>query len=62
MSKHADKQTPRIIPYFRYEDAAAALTWLHDAFGLEETARVNGPHGAVIHAEMTWGGGMIMLG
>ncbi|HEY7489117.1 MAG TPA: VOC family protein [Streptosporangiaceae bacterium] len=54
---------PTIYPALRYQDARAALKWLIDAFGLTEHMVVEGPDGAIHHAELAWGdGGMIMLG
>jgi uncharacterized glyoxalase superfamily protein PhnB len=52
-----------IIPYLGYADAAAAIDWLVDAFGLTETMRHYGEHGQVDHAELTGpDGGRLMLG
>jgi uncharacterized glyoxalase superfamily protein PhnB len=50
------------VPYFSYRDAAAALDWLARAFGFEKTQDYRDDEGKVIHAEMTFGGGTIMLG
>jgi uncharacterized glyoxalase superfamily protein PhnB len=50
------------FPSLRYRDAAAALEWLADAFGFEETERHAGEDGAIVHAEMKFGGEWIMLG
>ena len=52
----------RINPYLYYEDVTAALAWLKSAFGLEERIRIREPDGAVTHAEMTYEGGVVMLG
>ena len=49
-------------PYLLYENASAALAWLATAFGFTETLRFAGPDGAVRHAEMRCGGGVVMLG
>ena len=54
--------TPTIIPTMRYRDAPAAIEWLCRAFGFERHLVVPGPDGAVAHAELSFGGGMIMLG
>jgi uncharacterized glyoxalase superfamily protein PhnB len=43
---------PRIMPWLRYSDVSAALTWLTDVFGLREHLRWTGPDGVVQHAEM----------
>jgi uncharacterized glyoxalase superfamily protein PhnB len=53
---------PTIIPYFVYRDGAAALKWLADAFGLEQITAFTGPDGSILHAEMRFGNGAIMLG
>lgn len=53
---------PAIIPYFYYADAAHAVEWLRDAFGLESTLQVEGPDEKLMHAEMAYGNGVIMLG
>jgi uncharacterized glyoxalase superfamily protein PhnB len=50
-----------IIPTMRYRDAAAAVTWLCDALGFEKHA-VFEDGGKVVHAELAFGNGMIMLG
>jgi uncharacterized glyoxalase superfamily protein PhnB len=49
------------IPFLRYEDAAAALDWLTEAFGFERT-EVHAPNGKIVHAEMRFADGMVMLG
>jgi uncharacterized glyoxalase superfamily protein PhnB len=53
-----------IWPELVYADAPAALRFLAEAFGFEETLVVPGEgEGAVAHAEMRWPlGGGIMLG
>jgi uncharacterized glyoxalase superfamily protein PhnB len=50
-----------VIPTFRYEDPNAALAFLTDVFGFERHA-VYEDDERVIHAELTLGSGMIMLG
>ena len=62
MTEDTQPAGPTIIPYFGYRDAAAALQWLTRAFGFEKTQAFSGPDGTVIHAEMRFGGGVIMLG
>jgi uncharacterized glyoxalase superfamily protein PhnB len=52
---------PSIIPYMRYEDAPAMLTWLEDAFGFRRRA-VYEEGDAIVHAEVTYGNGMFMTG
>jgi uncharacterized glyoxalase superfamily protein PhnB len=51
-----------LVPYFSYRDAAAALDWLEQAFGFERSQDYRDDAGIVIHAEMTFGGGALMLG
>jgi uncharacterized glyoxalase superfamily protein PhnB len=51
-----------IFPAYRYRDARAAIDWLGRAFGFEPRMVVDGPNGAVAHAELVHGGAMIMLG
>ena len=51
-----------IVPTLRYRNAAAAIDWLCKVFGFERRAVYPGPNGTVGHAELTLGGGMIMLG
>jgi uncharacterized glyoxalase superfamily protein PhnB len=50
-----------VIPALRYERAREAIDFLCSAFGFEERAVHEGKDGAIIHAELTHGGGMIML-
>ncbi len=51
-----------IIPGMRYRDAHAAIEWLCDVLGFERRMVVPDGEGGVAHAELTLGGGMIMLG
>ena len=51
-----------IIPTMRYHDAPAAIEWLCEAFGFERRLVVPGEDGSIAHAQLTLGGGMIMLG
>ena len=53
---------PRISPYLSYEDTGAMLDWLALAFGLVERHRQRGPSGAVVHAEMGFEEGVVMMG
>jgi uncharacterized glyoxalase superfamily protein PhnB len=52
----------RIIPTLRYRQAQEAIEWLCRAFGFEKKMVVPGEGGRVLHAELTFGHGMIMLG
>jgi uncharacterized glyoxalase superfamily protein PhnB len=51
-----------IIPGMRYRDCHAAIRWLVEALGFEKKAVYEGPDGTVMHAELTFGNGMVMLG
>jgi len=51
-----------IMPTMRYRDANDAIDWLCSVFGFERHAVYPGPNNTVGHAELTLGGGMIMLG
>jgi uncharacterized glyoxalase superfamily protein PhnB len=54
--------TQTIFPALRYRDATVAIDWLAQAFGFERHAIHTGPDGRVQHAELSYGGNMIMLG
>ena len=53
----------RIVPMIAYEDAAAAIDWLSEAFGFAERAehRYTDENGVVGHAELELGGEIVML-
>ena len=51
-----------VIPGHRYRNAPAAIDWLCKVFGFERHAVYEGENGTIAHAELTLGGGMIMLG
>jgi uncharacterized glyoxalase superfamily protein PhnB len=50
-----------IIPTFRYRDAPAAIEFLCTAFGFTKHLVVPGENGTIIHAQLRFGSGMIML-
>ena len=52
---------PAIIPYIRYEDAPAMISWLEEAFGFKRRAFYE-EGDKVAHAEVTFGNGMFMTG
>src|SRR4051794_6020219 len=54
-------QGPTITPCLRYRDPAAALDWLEKAFGFERVADYRDDGGAVVHAELAYGTGMVMV-
>ncbi len=51
-----------VISSLHYRDAPAAIKWLCGVFGFERHAVYEGPDNTIAHAELTLGGGMIMLG
>ncbi len=61
----ADKEketTATVIPTMRYNDAAAAVEWLCNAFGFDKHLVVPGEDGTVVHTQLVFGNGMVMLG
>jgi uncharacterized glyoxalase superfamily protein PhnB len=62
MTEAAKDTKATIIPALRYRDAAAALEWLCEAFGFEKHLVVPGEQGTILHAQLVFGNGMIMLG
>ncbi len=51
-----------VTPYLIVPDASAELVFLKVAFGAVETVCHRGPDNAVMHAELTIGDSLIMLG
>jgi uncharacterized glyoxalase superfamily protein PhnB len=51
-----------IVPGMTYRKAPEAIEWLCRVFGFEKHAVYPGPGNTIMHAELTLGGGMIMLG
>jgi len=60
MSAPADTRAT-FIPCLRYRDAPAAIDWLCRAFGFTRHA-VYEHEGMILHAQLTYGNGMVMLG
>ena len=62
----SDQRTPavpsKIFPTLRYQDAPAAIDWLHKAFGLEKQLVIPNPDGTIAHAQLKFGPDVIMLG
>jgi uncharacterized glyoxalase superfamily protein PhnB len=55
------EQRPSIYPVLRFEDADRALTFLADAFGFKEEGVHRDEDGIIVHATMSWRGGMFMF-
>jgi len=62
MSNPAIHSKSTVIPALRYRNAPAAIDWLCQIFGFERHAVYEGENGTIAHAELSLGGGMIMLG
>ena len=50
-----------VIPMLAYEDGAAAIDWLVEAFGFEARESWADDDGTIVHAELDTGSGPIML-
>jgi uncharacterized glyoxalase superfamily protein PhnB len=53
---------PSFIPSLAYRDNRAALKWLQNAFGFEPSEVLTDAEGNIVHAEMTHGNGVVMIG
>jgi uncharacterized glyoxalase superfamily protein PhnB len=53
---------PRLSQSVYYQDPAAAIDWLCRAFGFDLRLKVEGDAGEIVHSELTYGEGMIMVG
>ena len=53
---------PRISPGVYYRDAAGMIDWLCQAYGFEIRLKVEGEGGSIVHSELTFGDGLIMVG
>jgi len=62
MSTFAKSCKAPVIPALRYRNAKAMIEWLCAALGFEKHAVYAGPGDIVMHAELTFGNGMIMIG
>lgn len=62
MVQNPPANMPRITPYLYYEDVASALDWLTKTYGFSERLRMPGPDGGIMHAEMEFADGVIMMG
>ncbi|MEV6794829.1 VOC family protein [Streptomyces sp. NPDC051320] len=51
-----------ISPTILYDDAKAAIRLLKEAFGFSEQAVYEDEQGRVLHAELAYGDGLVMLG
>lgn len=51
-----------LIPCLRYRDAPAAIEFLCTTFGFQQHLVVPGENNTVVHAQLSFGNGMLMLG
>ncbi len=61
MAKFAKDCKSAVIPAMRYRNALKMIDWLVEAFGFEKQA-VYADGETVMHAQLTFGNGMVMLG
>lgn len=59
--KPAPSNFPRLTSMVAYDDAPRAIDWLCDAFGFQVRLKVEGDAGEIIHSELTYGDGVIMV-
>ena len=57
----AETRMPDIVPIVYY-DHASSLDWLVKAFGFELGEKMLGPNSTIMHAELSYGDGLIMVG
>lgn len=57
-----DYAPPGFASAICYRDPAAALKWLEDAFGFEPFMVITSPEGELLHSEMRYGEGRVMIG
>jgi|SRR5690606_26157185 len=52
---------PRISSAIWYDDPASAIDWLCRAFGFEVQLKVEGDDGTIVHSELVFGGGLVIV-
>lgn len=57
-----EPRRPAFIPSVVYKDNRAALKWLQKAFGFEPSEVLTDAKDNIVHAEMSFGDGVIMIG
>jgi uncharacterized glyoxalase superfamily protein PhnB len=60
--KPTPKGWPRISSALYYAKPVEAIDWLCRAFGFEVRLKVEGDEGQILHSELTFGEGLIMVG
>lgn len=61
MAIGAKNTSATVIPTLQYRDAPAAIEWLCRAFSFVRHAVYDDGRGGILHAELSFGNGMIML-
>ncbi|MFC5664631.1 VOC family protein [Kitasatospora misakiensis] len=51
-----------VVPHIMVDDAAAAIDFYQRAFGARQDIRIDAPDGGVLHAEISIGPSVLMLG
>lgn len=62
MNSFAKDCRSTVIPGLRYRNALSMIDWLCRALGFEKNAVYVGANDQVMHAQLTFGNGMIMIG
>lgn len=62
MSAPVEAKTAGLAFYMRYRDVAGAVEWLSSTLGFERHTVLTGPDGEILHAELKFGRGIVMLG
>lgn len=57
----AGSRYPAITPVLYYDDPES-VAWIERVFGFEARMKIPGPDGAIVHGELTWDDGLIMIG
>ena len=55
------KGWPQISSTIYYDDPAAAIDWLCRVFGFEVRLKVEGEDGGIVHSELEYGQGLVMV-
>jgi hypothetical protein len=58
----SNQSRPSISSALNYKDPKRALRWLEEAFGFEPFMVILGPNDELMHSEMRFGDGVIMVG
>lgn len=62
MESIPDRYRYSVIPHVMVDGASAAIEFYSEGFGATELFRVSSPDGLIVHAEITIGGSLVMVG